>query len=56
MKQTSQTETEKRIEILENRIRAAEAAWNWCRASARKASAASREASLTIAELKRISK
>jgi hypothetical protein len=56
MKQASQTETEKRIEILENRIRAAEAAWNWCRANGRKASAASRQASLAMAELKRISK
>jgi hypothetical protein len=43
-----------RIEILRNRIKAAEDAWRWCRANGRTAAPASREMHAALAELKRL--
>ena len=53
---TTKQSKETRIAILENRIRAAEAAWNWCRANGRSAAAASREAHAAIAALKKLTR
>lgn len=43
---------ERRIQILKNRIRAAEEAWRWCRANGKSAAAASREMNAAISLLK----
>jgi hypothetical protein len=43
---------ETKIQILRNRIKAAEEAWRWCRANGRSAAAASREMHAALAELK----